>query len=116
MTFGWQALREKLRLAEYGLDDIGIELCKAALRGSGMPSPIGPRTELRLLDVRGVERLFGWVDLVNGEELEQLSVVRSLYEQCTEGSDDAWAWQELREALGRRPFVDLNRLLLAAES
>jgi hypothetical protein len=111
VTFGWAGLREKLLAAEHQLDDVTLELVKMAILRGLDNSPIGADTELRLLGVEGSELMMAWIRAVNEETVEGLRVPRSLYDEI---AADPAGWQALREELSAGPFVDMNRLLVAA--
>jgi len=111
VTFGWAALREKLLAAEHQLDDTTLELVKIAILRGLDNSPVGADTELRLVGVEGSELVMAWIRAVNEEVVEGLRVPRSLYEEI---AADPTGWQALREELSAGPFVDMNRLLVAA--
>lgn len=110
VSFGWPAAREKLLIAELGLNDVSIELCKMAALRSGAPAHLQASTELRLLGVEGEDLVLAWVDSASGETGAELRLARSLYEQI-EG-DDTSAWDRLRKPMSSGYFVDINRMLL----
>jgi len=106
-TFGWPALREKVLIAGSGLDDLGIELTKMALMRSVPGQPLDG-AELRLLEIRADELLFGWVAIDSGRALQLNHVPRSLVGEIE--TDDAW--NDLRQQLRASPFLDVRRLFL----
>lgn len=110
ITFGWEALREKIYVAEQGLNDVDLELMKTAiLRGGGTEVPLTAQTELRLLEVEGDKLILAWVIAETSEVVEKVVVPRSLYEEI---AADTTAWQPLREEIGGQLFVDMQRLML----
>jgi hypothetical protein len=109
MTFGWAALREKIFVRGAELDDVTIELAKAALIRSSAAPPV-MTAELRLLAIEGDELVFGWVDSNNEKGFELNHVNRSL---LAEIEADTAAWDPLRQQLSSEMFVDVTRLFLA---
>ncbi len=110
VSFGWAGLREKLYIADQGLDDVSIELLKMAALRSGAPAPIAADTELRLVDVQGDTLVLAWLLSTDQSVDSTLSVARSLYEDIAADADGAWA--PLRESVGAGLYVDINRWLL----
>lgn len=111
VTFGWAALREKLYAADQGIDDVVLEMTKAAALRSGAPASLGRTTELRLVGIEGNDLLLQWIDAVDQEGGDVLRVARTLYDQIA--SDNEGRWQALRNRVSGGPFVDLNRSLVA---
>lgn len=111
ITFGWAGLREKLVAADKGLDDVTIELCKAAVLRGSEESPIAAESELRLLDAGPKQLVFGWIRSEDESTAETLGVSRELYDEIAADADGGWA--ALRADLGAGGWVDLNRMMLA---
>jgi hypothetical protein len=114
VTFGWAGLREKLVIVAQGLDDVTIELCKAAVIRGSASSPIGSDTELRLLavDPADASLVFGWLQSTDEAEGPKVRLPRNVYDEI--GSDESGAWADLRAGVEAGLYVDLNRMLLAA--
>ncbi len=111
ITFGWPALREKLRCSTYRLDDTVLEACKATVMRSLKSLPFGPDADLRLVDVSATRLIFAWVRPADSGIGEMIGVPRTLYEQIAADADGAWAaWHE--DYVGAL-FVDLNRELVS---
>jgi hypothetical protein len=111
ITFGWAALREKIFVHGAGLDEVTVELAKAALiRTSPMPPVL--RAELRLLAVEGEELVFGWFDSNTEKGFELNRVNRALLAEIEAAAAD---WEALRTQLADGLFVDINRLFLPKE-
>jgi hypothetical protein len=111
LTFGWAGIGEKLVAVENGFDDVIVELAKTAMvRGLDKP-PVGPGTELRLTGVSGDKLVIAWLDLGDETAKEILQVPRSLYDDI---AADLSGWEGLEAELSSGPFVDMNRLLVAA--
>jgi hypothetical protein len=113
LVFGWAGLREKLVAAEAGLDDVILELTKAALVRGLDNAPVGPGTELRLAGVEGDSLTMAWLNSATEEVKEILRVPRSLYDEI---AADTTAWSALYASLTAGPFVDVNRFLLPEAS
>jgi hypothetical protein len=111
VTFGWASLREKLVVADRGLDDVAVELCKAAILRSAAQAPIDGRVDLRLLDADDERLSFGWLLSDNEQVIEALDLARPMYEEVASDAGDDWA--DLRSDLTAGLYVDLNRLMLA---
>jgi hypothetical protein len=114
LTFGWSALREKLAIVEYGLDDVIVELAKTALvRGLDKP-PVALHTEMRFLgiqsDAEGETLAIAWLNSADEGVREIFQAPRSLYDGIVA---DLGAWDLLHTELLKGPFVDMNRLLVA---
>lgn len=119
VVFGWAALREKLLMSEHELDDVTVELCKAAvLRSSPGGVPIDAQTELRLLAVEGEgeqqQLVFGWILAADESVGDVVRVRRALYDTIAEDTDGGWAG--LRGQLDTGLFVDLNRLVVVPQA
>jgi hypothetical protein len=108
ITFGWAALREKLFVRDAGLDDVTVELAKAALIRAS-PTARAMTSELRLLAIEGEELVFGWIDSNNEKGIEINRVNRAL---LAEIEADQTTWEALRTQLSAELFVDINRLFL----
>jgi hypothetical protein len=112
ITFGWAALREKLVIQAHGLDDVAVELAKAAvLRASGEVPIAG--NELRLAGVDGDDRSLVFARLHSADEAEvsMKRLPRAAYDGVVTDADAGW--RELRQRLDVGLFVDLGRLMLA---
>ena len=110
LTFGWPALREKLLAADQALDDVTLELCKAAVLRNSAAAPISAQTELRLVDVQGDRLVFAWQRSSDEAIGDTLQVARALYDEIDADTDDDWV--PLREDLTEGLYVDLNRLMV----
>jgi hypothetical protein len=107
ITFGWEALREKLLLAKLGLQDVTLELCKLDLTGAVPPAQLPAGTELRLLRVEGDTLVFAQIEGELEQVVGQLQVRRARYDELA-GPGEHWAvW---RQQLSAGPFVDMQRL------
>ena len=113
IAFGWAGFREKVLCAEHGLDDATLELMKFALMRSLDDIPLADDAELRLVGVEGKRLDFAWVGSNSDRVLETMSASRVVFEEIER--DESGAWNELREAVSAGPFVDVNRLLVAAD-
>lgn len=110
VTFGWEALREKLVAAAAGIDDVTLELAKIALLRTVPGLPVAEDTELRLVGVEDGRTLrIGHFPLGSEEPIEVLSVPAAL---IAEIEADPEGWRALRESLAAGPFVDVARLTI----
>lgn len=110
LVFGWQALEEKLRIDECGLDDVQVELLKAALVRLSGNHAVQDDRELRLMERTGSDLAFGWVASADGALLEDFQVPEeALRDIATQPQ-----WEPLRAELVANRFVDLNRLFMVA--
>ena len=108
VTFGWLALREKLYVADQGLDDVALELLKMALIRSLGDPPLDDDIELRLFEVDGDDLLLAWFRAAEESPVETARVPRARYDQIAAGEE----WKALRDELTAGPFVDVHRLLV----
>lgn len=110
VTFGWPAVREKLLLRGKGLDDVGVELLKAAvMRGAEAGVPLDGDRELRVVEVRDETLVCAWQRISTEEVFRVMEVPRAVYDGIVADPD---AWEELRADLTTGLFTDVNRLLL----
>jgi len=110
VTFGWPALREKVLIAENGLDDVAIEACKAAAMRVQSELPFSGDADLRLVAVKGDRLVLAWINPADGEAGEKLAVSRSLHDEIA--ADEAGDWFEFKRDYEGAFFVDLNRMLV----
>ena len=113
ITFGWAGLREKIVAAEVKLDDVVLELTKSALIRGIDEAPIGIGTEIRLIDVEQDTLVFAWIDGVNEKINEILRTPRAIYNEIVA---DRGSWSAIEETLTSGPFVDMNKMLVAAKA
>ena len=113
IAFGWPGFREKLLCAEHGLDDATLELLKFGLMRMLDDLPLADDAELRLVGVSGKKLELAWVRPNSDQVLETMSISREMFDDIEE--DRVGSWAPLREALSAGPFVDVNRLLVAAD-
>jgi hypothetical protein len=109
ITFGWPALREKLRARQHNLDDVTLEACKASVMRRLPELPFGADNDLRLIDVTSNKLVLAWVRPADSGVGEMLGVPRKLYDDIAADS----AWDGWREDYAGALFVDLNRELVA---
>jgi hypothetical protein len=110
VTFGWDALREKIFAADQGLNDVDLELTKTAvLRVGGENIPLRAATELRLIDVEGDKLIMNWIIAETSQVVEKLTVPRDLYNEIATDKTD---WQPLRQEMESQLFVDMQRLMM----
>jgi len=109
IVFGWPALREKIICNDMGLDDVTVELLKAALLRARPDTPMAFDQSLRLAGGDEQSLFLEVLDDQSEQHVAAAGVPRSLYDDI-EGDDLAWA--TLRITLGREPFVDLKRFMV----
>lgn len=110
LTFGWAGVREKLVIADHGLDDVTVELCKSAVLRASSSAPVGLGAEMRLLGADEEHLHFAWLRSLDESLAQTIRASRKLYDEIA--ADEGGEWKPLREQLGGM-FVDLERLLLA---
>ena len=110
LTFGWPALREKLLIADQGLDDVAVEACKAAAMRGLDELPTAGAADLRLIAVEKDRLVFGWQDNADAELGDVVGVPRSVHDAVVADADGAWAPFKARYADAL--FVDLGRDLV----
>ena len=113
ITFGWAAVREKLLIADAGLDDVTVELVKSAVLRASASAPVGLGAELRLVGVDDEKLHLAWMVSLTETLAQTMHASRKLYEQIA--ADEGGDWAPLREQLGAGMFVDLARLLVETE-
>ena len=111
VTFGWAGLCEKVLAADEGLDDVVIELCKAAVLRASEEAPLAAETELRLVAVDAQGLVMAWMLTEDESTGDMLRLQRSLYDEVAADADGGWA--TLRAELTQCMYVDLNRLMMA---
>jgi len=111
VTFGWAALREKLVLRDLGLDDLGVELTKAALIRTQPDLKLSVGRELRLHGVTddGETLVFQLRDAQNEAVIDQLAVPMGFLTHIQDHMD---AWGETAQFLADSPFVDVQKLYI----
>lgn len=107
LVFGWAALREKLLARDLELDDVTLELLKAAIMRDVDHPPMADESELRLIAGDDATLSFAWIVAATEERLALLDVPRDTYDDL---EDDDEAWAPLRERLESHLLVDIRRL------
>ena len=110
IVFGWPALREKLVVADLGLDDVALEAVKATVLRSSGPIPGRAVAELRLVAADGDQLLLAWQRSYDGAAGDVLSAPRALHDQIV--ADAAGGWAAFRAGFEGALFVDLKRELV----
>jgi len=111
VTFGWPAVREKLLIREYELDDVIVEMMKMHILRSVPSVPLAEGIELRFVgaDEDSEEYVFSWLETASEKAIEGLSVPVELY-RAIEGNPAAW--DALRKRLENGYFVDMQKLYM----
>ncbi len=110
LVFGWAAFREKLIVAEAGLDDRCLERLKLALLRCLPRLPWGQTAELRLVEVKGGKLALAWIEAWKDAAVEVLEVDRALYDQM---ADTRGAWAGLMSESEAAFYVDMERQIFA---
>ena len=110
IVFGWPALREKLLVADLGLDDLALEACKATAIRAGTPIPALAVAELRLIGGDAEALLLAWERSYDGATGEIMKLPRPLHDEIAADADGAW--KSFRGDFDGALFVDLKRLLV----
>jgi hypothetical protein len=109
VIFGWTGLREKLIVAEAGIDDHTLELAKIGVIRNLDEAPMGGGSELRFLGLDQESLVLGWFR-VGSEDLNE--VVRLPKAILAEIDSTPAAWAALRQDINAGPFVDYRRLVI----
>ena len=112
LTFGWAGVREKLVIADRGLDDVTVELCKSAVLRASSSAPVGLGAEMRLVGADEKDLHFAWLRSLDESVAQTMRASRKLYDEIA--ADEGAQWQPLREQFGGM-FVDIGRLLVVPE-
>ena len=96
ITFGWPALREKLLCVALDLEDVTLELLKAAVMRTVQNPPFANSTELRLLGTAHGALSLAWLNSETEATLASLEVPRDVYNDIV---DDDAAWAVMRARL-----------------
>lgn len=110
MVFGWPALREKLLARQEGLDDVTLELMKLDIVRNSPSSPLLVGVNLRLIEASPEALTLDWLDSSSEASLGRVVAERVRYDGIAEDP----AWDRLRARLAAGPFVDVQRLYMAA--
>lgn len=108
VVFGWPALREKIICNELGLDDVVIELAKAAIMRARPEAELEIDRALRLVGGTDQVLAFEICEELGEKIIANLEVPRTLYDDIA--GDPGFA--TLRETLEAENFVDLKRLMI----
>lgn len=109
VTFGWPALREKIVTNAAGLDDIALELTKAALIRTQDDLPLSVGRELRLVSVADDVMTINLVDAQSEAVIESLGLPMGFYSHIAASVADFGA---SATALAEGPFVDVQKLYI----
>ena len=107
VTFGWPALREKIIANAGGLDDVALELTKAALMRTQDGLPLSLGRELRLLEVVEEKLVVAVIEAHSEIIVETMQLPIGFYETIA-GQVDVWG--DTARALGQGKFVDVQKL------
>ena len=109
ITFGWSGIREKVLAAENNLDDVDIELAKAAIMRKFPESPIETAT-LRFVGVSETEYVFDWIEIETQQALGlHVSVNKNMFRQIKTNPE---AWSDLRKEIDNGIFIDMLKFIV----
>ena len=110
IVFGWPALREKLLVADLGLDDVALEAVKATVLRASASIPGRAVAELRLVAAEGNDLLLAWQRSYDGAAGPVLAAPRALHDKVAR-REDGDGWEAFRAGFEGALFVDLKREL-----
>jgi hypothetical protein len=110
ITFGWNALREKVLLIDKGLDDVALELCKCELAAGLTDGPLAAGTEMRLLRIDNGDLAMAAIHGDSEQVVSRARIPKSQY--ATVAANDSPALQDLRARIAAGMFVDAQRLTI----
>jgi hypothetical protein len=111
VTFGWEALREKIVVAEQDIDDVLLEIWKFRCAKAGGAAADAPDGEWRLLTVSQESVVLATIAPESEQIVEQTRLAREVFE---EGMAAAATEGALRKRLEPGIFVDILRLETAS--
>lgn len=114
LVFGWPALREKLLVADLGLDDLALEACKAMAIRAGAPMPARAVSELRLFGGDEQSLLLAWERSYDGAPGDAVKLPRKLHDGIAADAQGAWA--SFLAPFEGALFVDLKRQLVRGKA
>lgn len=106
VTFGWEALREKIVAARHGLDDVSLELLKHDI-GPPQTGRTDESSDLRLLDADATQLTLARVMPRTDEIVEPMAIPLARYHAAR----DAPVHARLRDELSQGMYVDVRRLI-----
>jgi hypothetical protein len=110
IVFGWPALREKLLCQDHGLDDLTMELFKAAMLRYLPAAPVSDETELRFDGMEDGKLVLSWFMAGTEQRLSRVRVPQAAF--AAFGQEPGW--DALRAQFSNAAFVDMERLLARA--
>jgi len=108
ITFGWPALREKLLVADLGLDDVALEAVKATVLRASASIPGRAVSELRLVATDKKDLVLAWQRSYDGAAGPVFSVPRALHDKVA-AREEGDGWDAFRAGFEGSLFVDLKR-------
>jgi len=109
VTFGWPALREKIIANAAGIDDVALELTKAALMRTQGDLALSVGRELRLQKAGEEGLQVAIVEAQSEAVIETLTLPFGFYQTIADGIAD---WDETAKILGTGTFVDVQKLYI----
>jgi hypothetical protein len=111
VTFGWPALREKLLVADTGLDDVALEAVKATVLRASASIPGRAVSELRLVATDKQDLVLAWQRSYDGAAGPVFSLPRALHDKIA-AREEGDGWDAFRAGFEGALFVDLKRELV----
>lgn len=109
VTFGWAALREKIVVNAAGLDDVALELTKAALIRTQDDLPLTVGRELRLVLVQDDVMTINLIDAQSEAVIESLDLPLGFYNHIAASVAD---FGDSATVLAESAFVDVQKLYI----
>lgn len=109
VTFGWPALREKIVANASGIDDVALELSKAALMRTQGDLALSAGRELRLQSAGEEGLRVVIVEAQSEAVIETLTLPFGFYQTIADGVAD---WGDIAKTLGTGTFVDVQKLYI----
>jgi hypothetical protein len=110
IVFGWPALREKLLVADLGLDDVALEAVKATVLRASSSIPGRAVSELRLVATDKKDLVLAWQRSYDGAAGPVLAIPRELHDRIA-AREEGDGWDAFRAGFEGALFVDLKREL-----
>ncbi len=110
IVYGWPALREKLLCQDHGLDDVTMELFKAAMLQHVPSAPVSDETELRFDGMDDGKLSLSWFMAGTEQRLGRVGVPPAAFSAFEREP----GWDDLRAQFAGAAFVDMERLMVRA--
>ncbi len=108
LVFGWEALKEKILIADHKLKDSDIELCKMIIMRDLSPL-ILEGLEIRLDEVTADTLLFNTINIESGAVIKDQ--IQLSFDYINEINEAPEAWKEIRDSVEEGIWVDILRVI-----